>query len=35
VTIDDDFERFDAFGTEVILTPEESERLNRYLGSDT
>ena len=33
VTIDDDFEQFDAFATEVILTSEEFERLNRYLGS--
>ncbi|MGM0683271.1 MAG: hypothetical protein ACQEUA_03635 [Halobacteriota archaeon] len=32
VTIDDDFERFDAFETEIVLTPEEFERLNRYLG---
>ena len=35
LTIDDDFERFDAFETDVILTSEEFERLNRYLGSDT
>ena len=34
LTIDDDFERFDAFATEVILTSKEFERLNRYLGSD-
>ena len=34
VTIDDDFEQFDAFATEVILTSKEFERLNRYLGSD-
>ena len=33
VTIDDDFEQFDAFATEVILTSEEFERLNRYLES--
>ena len=33
VTIDDDFEQFDAFATEVILTSKEFERLNRYLGS--
>ncbi|MBP1923498.1 putative nucleic acid-binding protein [Halorubrum alkaliphilum] len=33
VTIDDDLERFDAFETEVILTSEEFERLNRYLES--
>ena len=35
VTIDDDFGRFDAFATDVILTSEEFERLNRYLGGDT
>ena len=33
LTIDDDFERFDAFETDVILTSEEFERLNRYLES--
>lgn len=31
LTIDDDFERFDAFGTEVILSREEFEALNEYL----
>jgi len=35
MTIDDDFARFDAFETDVILTSEEFERLNQYLGSDT
>ncbi|WP_136601202.1 type II toxin-antitoxin system VapC family toxin [Salinigranum halophilum] len=33
LTIDDDFERFDAFETEVILSPEEFSELNRYLGN--
>jgi predicted nucleic acid-binding protein len=33
LTIDDDFERFDAFETEVILSPEEFTELNRYLGN--
>jgi predicted nucleic acid-binding protein len=33
VTIDDDFERFDAFDTEVILSPEEFSELNRFLES--
>jgi len=32
VTVDDDFERFDAFDTEVILSPEEYRELNAYLG---
>ncbi|WP_435195557.1 type II toxin-antitoxin system VapC family toxin [Natronomonas sp. EA1] len=32
LTIDDDFERFDAFETEVILSPEEFRELNRFLG---
>lgn len=32
LTIDDDFERFDAFDTEVILSPEEFRELNRFLG---
>lgn len=31
LTIDDDFERFDAFDTEVILTPDEFSKLNRFL----
>lgn len=33
LTIDDDFERFDAFDTEVILSPEEFRELNRFLGN--
>jgi predicted nucleic acid-binding protein len=33
LTLDDDFERFDAFDTEVILSPDEFEELNRYLGN--
>lgn len=33
LTIDDDFERFDAFETEVILSPAEFRELNRYLGN--
>mgnify|MGYP006298542929 FL=1 len=32
LTIDDDFERFDAFETEVILSPAEFDELNRFLG---
>lgn len=31
VTIDRDFEEFDAFETEVILSPEEFSELNRFL----
>jgi predicted nucleic acid-binding protein len=31
LTIDDDFERFDAFETEVILSPEQFSELNRFL----
>jgi len=31
LTIDDDFERFDAFDTEVILSPAEFAELNRFL----
>lgn len=31
LTIDDDFERFDAFETEVILSPEEFSELDRFL----
>jgi predicted nucleic acid-binding protein len=33
LTIDDDFERFDAFNTEVILSPDEFTELNRFLGN--
>ncbi|GAB6878511.1 hypothetical protein JCM17823_07850 [Halorubrum gandharaense] len=33
LTIDDDFERFDEFQTEVILSPDEFAELNRFLGS--
>ena len=33
LTIDDDFERFDAFDTEVILSPAEFRELNRFLGA--
>lgn len=33
LTIDDDFERFDRFATEIILTPEEYRELNRFLGN--
>lgn len=33
LTIDDDFERFDAFETEVILSPDEFDELNRFLGN--
>ncbi|MCD2201065.1 hypothetical protein LPA44_14345 [Halobacterium sp. KA-4] len=32
LTIDDDFEQFDAFDTEVILSPDEFSELNRFLG---
>jgi predicted nucleic acid-binding protein len=31
LTIDDDFERFDDFATEVILSPAEFEQLNEFL----
>lgn len=31
LTIDDDFERFDAFNTEIILSPDEFRELNRFL----
>ena len=31
LTLDDDFERFDAFATEVILSPDQFEELNEYL----
>ena len=33
VTIDDDFERFDAFATDVVLSPAEFRELNRFLGN--
>ena len=33
LTIDDDFERFEAFDTEVILSPDEFSELNRFLGN--
>jgi predicted nucleic acid-binding protein len=33
LTIDDDFERFDAFDTEVILSPDDFSELNRFLGN--
>jgi predicted nucleic acid-binding protein len=33
LTIDDDFERFDAFDTEIILSADEFEELNQYLES--
>jgi predicted nucleic acid-binding protein len=31
LTLDDDFERFDAFATEVILSSDQFEELNEYL----
>lgn len=31
LTIDDDFERFDSFDTEIILSPDEFAELNRFL----
>lgn len=31
LTIDDDFQRFDAFDTEVILSPREFDELNEFL----
>lgn len=31
LTIDDDFERFDAFETEIVLSPDEFSRLNDFL----
>lgn len=31
VTIDDDFDRFDTFDTELILSPDEFAELNRFL----
>jgi len=33
LTIDDDFERFDAFETEVVLSPAQFRELNRFLES--
>ena len=33
LTIDDDFERFDAFSTEIILSPAEFTKLNRFLAA--
>lgn len=33
LTLDDDFERFDAFDTEVILSPDEFSELNAFLES--
>lgn len=32
LTLDDDFERFDAFVTEVVLSPEEFRELDRFLA---
>lgn len=31
LTIDDDFERFDAFETEILLTPQQFDELNAFL----
>jgi hypothetical protein len=31
VALDDDFERFEAFATEVILSPDQFRELNQYL----
>ena len=33
LTIDDDFERVDAFDTEIILSSDEFSELNRFLGN--
>jgi predicted nucleic acid-binding protein len=33
LTLDDDFERFDAFDAEVILSPDEFSKLNQFLGN--
>jgi predicted nucleic acid-binding protein len=33
LTIDDEFKRFDAFDTEIILSSDEFSELNRFLGS--
>lgn len=35
LTIDDDFERFSQFRTEVILSPDEFSQLNRFLDGDS
>lgn len=32
LTIDDDFERFDVFDTEIVLSPAEFSELNEFLG---
>ena len=32
LTLDEDFDRFDAFDTEVILSPEQYRELNEFLG---
>ena len=32
-TIDDDFERFDAFDTELVLSTDEFAELDRFLGA--
>lgn len=33
LTIDDDFDRFDGFDTEIILSSDEFSELNRFLGN--
>jgi predicted nucleic acid-binding protein len=33
LTIDDDFERFDAFTTELILSPDDFRQLDAFLGN--
>ena len=33
LTIDDDFDRFEAFDTEIVLSPDEFSELNRFLGN--
>lgn len=33
LTVDDDFDQFDAFETEIILSDDEFVALNRFLGS--
>lgn len=33
LTLDDDYEQFDAFDTEVILSPAEFRELNKFLGN--
>lgn len=35
LTIDNDFERFSQFQTEVILSPDEFSQLNRFLETDS